>query len=72
MKHTIVYQTKKPKRDLVLKYVQGDNVKVDVPKGYSKITLELDQKLLPYKQIYEALGVEYFDETQLLKEDFME
>jgi len=72
MKHTIVYNSEKPKRDLVLKYVKGDNVNIEVPTGYKKITLELDEKLLHYKQIYEALGVEYYDETQLLKEDFLE
>lgn len=72
VKHTVVYNNKKPKKDLVLKIEKGDNVNVEVPTGYKKMTMELDWRIPPFKQIYEKLGVEYFDETQLLKEDFME
>ena len=68
MKHTIVYDSKKPKEHLVLRIVAGDNVDVEVPNGYSKMTMEMPDLLLPVKQIYEKLGVEYIGEDQTLEE----
>lgn len=63
-KYTIVYKKNKDKKDLVLQFKIGENLNLEVPEGYSKKTIELDLYQLPIKQIYEALGVEYFDETQ--------
>ena len=71
-KYTVVYKKNKDKRDLVLQFKMGDNLNLEVPEGYVKKVMELDLYQLPYKQIYEQLGVEYFDETQLVKEDFLE
>lgn len=71
-KYTVVYKKNKGKKDLVLQFKMGDNLNLEVPEGYVKKVMELDLYQLPYKQIYEALGVEYFDETQEVKEDFME
>ena len=63
-KYTVVYKKNKDKRDLVLQYKMGENLNLEVPEGYVKKVMELDLYQLPYKQIYEQLGVEYFDETQ--------
>lgn len=69
-KYTVVYKKNKDKKDLVLQFKMGDNLNLEVPEGYVKEVMELDLYQLPYKQIYEKLGVVYFDETQLTKEDF--
>lgn len=71
-KYTVVYKKNKDKKDLVFQFKMGDNLNLEVPEGYVKKVMELDLYQLPYKQIYETLGVEYFDETQEVKEDFME
>ena len=63
-KYTVVYKKNKDKRDLVLQFKMGDNLNLEVPEGYVKKVMELDLYQLPYKQIYEQLGVVYFDETQ--------
>ena len=63
-KYTVVYKKNKDKKDLVLQFKMGDNLNLEVPEGYVKEVMELDLYQLPYKQIYEKLGVVYFDETQ--------
>lgn len=63
-KYTVVYKKNKDKKDLVLQFKMGDNLNLKVPEGYVKKVMELDLYQLPYKQIYEQLGVVYFDETQ--------
>lgn len=66
-KYTVVYKTNKDREALVLQFKMGENLNLEVPQGYTKKTMELDLYQLPYKQIYEQLGVVYFDETQELE-----
>jgi len=68
MKYTLVYRNDKknePDKHLILELVPGDNIKLEVPTGYSKMTIELETSLLPVKQVYEKLGVEYLNESQM-------
>lgn len=68
MKYTFVYRSDKknePQKNLILQLVPGDNIDLEIPAGYSKMTMETESLLLPVKQAYEKLGVEYIGERQM-------
>jgi hypothetical protein len=71
MKYTFVYRKdlkNEVGKHLILEIVFGDNVDLEVPEGYLKMTMETDSMLLPVKQAYEKLGVDYIVERQFIEE----